>query len=241
MDELTIDMLPLNEEELAWGGKKPESWYTDMIQETQDAQAAIIKQKKTVQYQTMLKQAGYYKGKIDGIWGRLTENAYKQYSRDSKGDGHRTVVKSGDTLSKIANKYGVSVQQIAAINPQITNINRIQVGQVINLPYFIKTSTSNSKSSPKSNASTGDIAYENSAKPLPEVVVTTKRANNSSNESKPFLHDALWSITGPIRALNAEATRFGEIYSDATMHSLNNLWKAPRNRKSYILPYKNNH
>lgn len=225
-----------------------------MIQETQDAQAAIIKQKKTVQYQTMLKQAGYYKGKIDGIWGRLTENAYEQYSRDSKGDGHQTVVKSGDTLSKIANKYGVSVQQIAAINPQITNINRIQVGQIINLPYFIKTiSTSNSKPSSKSNASTGDIAYENLAKPLSEAVVTVKRsnnskpsqtqakpiqANNSSNESKPFLYDALWSITGPIRALNAEATRFGEIYSDATMYSLNNLWKAPWNRKPYILPPK---
>lgn len=41
-----------------------------------------------------------------------------------------TVVK-GDTMSKIAKKYGISLATIKKLNPQITNINKIYVGQKI--------------------------------------------------------------------------------------------------------------
>jgi LysM repeat protein len=44
------------------------------------------------------------------------------------------VVQSGDTLKKIAAWAGTSVEEILAVNPQITNANWIYVGQVINLP-----------------------------------------------------------------------------------------------------------
>ena len=44
-----------------------------------------------------------------------------------------TVVK-GDNLTKIANKYGVTVPEILAVNPLITNPNIIRVGQVITIP-----------------------------------------------------------------------------------------------------------
>lgn len=229
---------------LGGGGEKPESWYTDMIQETQDAQAAIIKQKKTVEYQTMLKQAGYYKGKIDGIWGKQTNAAYQQYINDTKGKGNRLIVSRGDTLSKIANKYGVTVDQIMAINPKIKDRNIIQADQVINLPSFIRKSSQKGNTSNKQ--STRDIygeeeyALENKAKPLSEVVVTAKRKpqlidtkkqtkNNTSNKqnrnnspaqqqetSKPFLYDALWSITSPIRRLNNASTRAQQAVLDAT-------------------------
>lgn len=43
------------------------------------------------------------------------------------------VVKSGDTLTAIALKYGVTVQQIATLN-QIANVNLIYVGQVLLIP-----------------------------------------------------------------------------------------------------------
>ena len=42
-------------------------------------------------------------------------------------------VKAGDTLSKIAQKYGTTVTKLASIN-QIANVNKIQVGQVLTLP-----------------------------------------------------------------------------------------------------------
>ncbi|HSL34830.1 MAG TPA: LysM peptidoglycan-binding domain-containing protein [Candidatus Limnocylindrales bacterium] len=44
------------------------------------------------------------------------------------------VVKTGDTLSKIAVEHGVTVDQILAANPDITNPNRITLGQQITIP-----------------------------------------------------------------------------------------------------------
>ncbi len=43
-------------------------------------------------------------------------------------------VQPGDTLSAIAYKYGTTVDAILAINPEITNPNLIQVGQIIKIP-----------------------------------------------------------------------------------------------------------
>ena len=43
-------------------------------------------------------------------------------------------IKAGDTLSKIAKRYGISLAQLLQANPQITNPDRIQVGQLVNLP-----------------------------------------------------------------------------------------------------------
>ena len=43
-------------------------------------------------------------------------------------------VKSGDTLGKIANRNGVTVPQLLSANPQITDPNKIKVGDVLNVP-----------------------------------------------------------------------------------------------------------
>jgi LysM repeat protein len=43
-------------------------------------------------------------------------------------------VRSGDTLKKIADKYGLTVEQILAVNKNITNPNLIITGDVIILP-----------------------------------------------------------------------------------------------------------
>jgi LysM repeat protein len=48
--------------------------------------------------------------------------------------GSTYVIQVGDTLAKIANRYGTTVGAIMAVNPQIYNPNVIYVGQVINLP-----------------------------------------------------------------------------------------------------------
>ncbi len=44
------------------------------------------------------------------------------------------VVKAGDTLSKIATRNGTTVPQLLQDNPQITDPNKIKVGDVINVP-----------------------------------------------------------------------------------------------------------
>lgn len=50
----------------------------------------------------------------------------------SPADGKYTV-QPGDSLSKIANKYNVSLDQIIAANPQIKDPNVIHPREVINL------------------------------------------------------------------------------------------------------------
>lgn len=49
------------------------------------------------------------------------------------GNAASYTVKSGDTLSKIARANGLTLEQIAAKNPQISNVNVIKVGQKINV------------------------------------------------------------------------------------------------------------
>jgi LysM repeat protein len=44
------------------------------------------------------------------------------------------VVAPGDTLSQIARRFDLSVDQVLAANPQITNPNRIAVGDEIIIP-----------------------------------------------------------------------------------------------------------
>lgn len=47
------------------------------------------------------------------------------------------VVRKGDTLSKIAEKYGTTVSKVASLN-QIVDVNKIAVGQILALPSASK-------------------------------------------------------------------------------------------------------
>jgi len=42
-------------------------------------------------------------------------------------------VRPGDTLSRIAARHGMNLRQLLNLNPQITNPNRIRVGQIIRI------------------------------------------------------------------------------------------------------------
>ncbi|MGD0863112.1 MAG: LysM domain-containing protein [Candidatus Limnocylindrales bacterium] len=44
-------------------------------------------------------------------------------------------VKNGDSMQAIASKFGITLAQLKAANPQIKNPNYIQVGQVIYIPW----------------------------------------------------------------------------------------------------------
>ena len=48
--------------------------------------------------------------------------------------GSTYVIQPGDTLRKLATRWGVTINDILAVNPQITNASLIYVWQVINVP-----------------------------------------------------------------------------------------------------------
>jgi LysM repeat protein len=53
--------------------------------------------------------------------------------------GQTYYVQKGDTLRKIADKFGTTVEVLLKANTQITNSNLIYVGQAITIPYGVST------------------------------------------------------------------------------------------------------
>jgi LysM repeat protein len=56
--------------------------------------------------------------------------------QDGYGYANTYTVQRGDTFSKIAKRFGVSVNSLWAANPYIWDINRIYPGQVLNVPSY---------------------------------------------------------------------------------------------------------
>jgi len=106
--------------------------------------------------QQKLKDLGYLKDKVDGIWGQKTEDAVRDFQKAEKLDvdgyvGPNTMkklggakkktensdisykVKSGDTLSEIAKKHKTTVSKLMKDNPKIKDKNVIRVGQTIKI------------------------------------------------------------------------------------------------------------
>lgn len=65
------------------------------------------------------------------------------------------VIKKGDTMSKIANRFGVTVEEIMAVNPEITNPNKIALGQEIVIPAA--SSSASPATTPSAKPSTSAV------------------------------------------------------------------------------------
>lgn len=63
-------------------------------------------------------------------------------------------IKRGDSLSKIAKRSGITLSQILAVNPQIKNPNRINVGQLITLPVQSGNGSSSNTTTTTTNTTT---------------------------------------------------------------------------------------
>ncbi|HEX5890786.1 MAG TPA: LysM domain-containing protein [Pyrinomonadaceae bacterium] len=83
-------------------------------------------------------------------------------------------VKAGDTLSKIAAQNGLTLAQILQANPQISDPNRINVGDIVNLPNGspAESATKPLPSNPVASNPVPPISTENT-QPLPSNPVAS--------------------------------------------------------------------
>ena len=88
------------------------------------------------------KEAQIKSGPVVGSTNPLSPNQEAQIKSGPVGGLNTFSVKSGDTLTSIAEKEHVSLSSLEAANPQITNDNLIYPGQKISLPSGASESTS---------------------------------------------------------------------------------------------------
>ncbi|THD15629.1 hydrolase [Anoxybacillus ayderensis] len=75
-------------------------------------------------------------------------------------------IQSGDTLSTIAKKWNTTVTRLLELNPTITDVNRIYVGQVLKVPAPSTTNTTtNQLTSPTPASSTTNAKPNGATKP----------------------------------------------------------------------------
>ncbi|MFC7320249.1 C40 family peptidase [Halobacillus campisalis] len=106
-------------------------------------------------------------------------------SSSSKSSASTYTVKSGDTLSKIGSKYGVSVSNLQSWNGISGHL--IYVGQKLDLKKSSSSSSSSSKSS-SSNSSSSKSSNSSSSSKKESVKGTSTSSNNSNLVSEAKDH-----------------------------------------------------
>ena len=114
------------------------------MQDVYDAKVKLFAETGQIIYEGSVIQSqnlynAYKENFIDPISSELEKlkNTSSATATQSQEQQYETyTIKSGDTLSKIAKRYGTTVEKIMAANPYITNANRIFAGKTLQIPKF---------------------------------------------------------------------------------------------------------
>ena len=217
-----------------------------------------------MEIQSLLAKMGYDPGPMDGIFGLRTEEAIKQFQRNHglTADGiiglnthtvlrrfllgyENYTIKSGDTLSKLAQRYRINLASLLTANSEINPLN-LRIGQVIKVPYPFDVVDTNINYTYEIMAR--DIQGLKSRYPIIEVgtagksvlgknLYTLKLGNGPVEVFYNAAHHGLEWITSPLLMKFTE--NFAKAYSQGRTlrgYDLRDIWQ--RNT-IYIMPMVN--
>lgn len=118
-------------------------------------------------------------------------------------------VQSGDTMAKIARANGITVQELKNANPNIKNINKIRIGQILNI-----LGIGVNKSLPKEDKALLKSMFDAKfyAKQNPDVVKVY--GDSADRLFEHFLEYGLWETREPNMDfnVNAYASAYGDLH-----------------------------
>jgi len=130
------------------------------------------------------------------------------FAESSDRDGKVHVVRRGDTLAKIALRYGVSVTALSRAN-NVRNANVIYVGQRLVIPTKNSPATSTSNSKPAAASSSGSVHVVRRGDTLAKIsqryavsLTALRKINNIRNVNRIYVGQRL-QIPGKARASNS--------------------------------------
>ncbi|UYY99872.1 LysM peptidoglycan-binding domain-containing protein [Peribacillus frigoritolerans] len=139
----------------------------------------------------------------------LKFNTLNNHTDKSKDKTEKYVVKLGDSLSKIANKYNVSVSALLKLNPNISSSDRIYIGQTIRVSgqtirvsgQTIRVSGQTSGSSPSAKNSSNATYKVKSGDTLGKIA----RVNNMTVQQLKSMNHLTSTLIFPGQVLKVNA------------------------------------
>lgn len=157
----------------------------------------------------------------------------------------RYTVKSGDTLSGIAQRHGVSLSQLVAANPQIKNPNLIYPGQNVNIPgrgnpaasvYTVKSGDTLSGIAQQQGVSLSQLVSANPQIKNPNLIYPGQQINipGAQNAAGPSATSKSATTGGPSGASGAQGSgaqtvNIAERFLDRNVSDLKRSGELPMN------------
>ena len=131
----------------------------------------------------------------------LKINEFSKYTNNSTNTTEKYVVKLGDSLSTIAKRYNLSLSALIKLNPNISNSDRIRIGQSIRVSGQASTSSSTA------NKSSSSKTYKvKSGDTLDKIAKAHNTTVNSLLSINPSISNANTIHTGQSIKLSGKAT-----------------------------------
>lgn len=133
-------------------------------------------------------------------------------------------VKAGDTFSTIAKKYNMSITALKALNPSIKNINKIFIGQIINVTNSSQSTPDNILVGSTSNSSTSSSYTVKVGDTLSAIAVKHNMTLTKLLQLNPTIVNANILKIGQVLKVGGTVSDNSTTINNSSTSSTNSSW-----------------